>query len=117
MSGQPHIRIAGPADAVPLAALAEKTFRDTFAADNTPADMDAYVRDSLSLDRIRAELADGQSVVLLAFVGGAEKPIGYAMLRKRTPPPCVPGPNPVALQRLYVDQRAMGRGASSRSGS
>jgi hypothetical protein len=61
MPGQPHIRLATPADAEPLAALAERTFRDTFADDNAPADMDAYVRNSLSLARIRAELADDDS--------------------------------------------------------
>ena len=39
----------------PLAALAERTFRDTFADDNSTDDMDAYVRDSFSLDRVRAD--------------------------------------------------------------
>ena len=58
MSDKLHIRTATPADAEPLAALAERTFRDTFADDNTPEDVDAYVRESLSLDLARTEWAD-----------------------------------------------------------
>jgi hypothetical protein len=54
MFESPRIRTATPADAEPLAALAERTFRDTFADDNSTDDMEAYVRDAFSLDRARA---------------------------------------------------------------
>jgi len=106
----PRIRTATPADADALAALAERTFRDTFAKDNSADDMEAYVRDSFSLDRIRAELADDVNIFLLAFVDGAEQPAGYAKLRTGTTDPSVTGPNPVELQRLYVERSAIGHG-------
>ena len=113
MSEHLHIRPATLADAEPLAALAERTFRDTFADDNAPGDMEAYVRDSFSLERVRAELADGANSFLLAFADGAERPSGYAKLRTGTTDPSVTGPDPVELERLYVDRGAIGRGAGA----
>ena len=110
---RPHIRRATPADAEPLAALAERTFRDTFAADNAAEDMEVYVRDSFSLDRVRAELADDANTFLLAFVDGAERPTGYAKLRTGTTEPSVTGPDPVELERLYVDRSAIGHGVGA----
>jgi ribosomal protein S18 acetylase RimI-like enzyme len=108
MFKQPRIRTATPADAEPLAALAERTFRDTFAEDNSTADIEAYVRDSFSLDRVRAELADDANTFLLAFTDGEGQPDGYTKLRTGTMDPNVTGSNPVELQRLYVDRRAIG---------
>jgi len=109
----PRIRTATPADAGPLAALAERTFRDTFADDNSTDDIEAYVRDSFSLDRVRAELADDVNTFLLAFTDGDQRPDGYAKLRTGTTDPSVTGPDPVELQRLYVDRTAMGRGVGA----
>lgn len=113
VSDRLHIRTATPADAEPLAALAERTFRDTFATDNAPGDMEAYVRDSFSLDRVRAELADDANTFLLAFVGGMEHPTGYAKMRTGTTDPSVTGPDPVELERLYVDRSALGHGVGA----
>lgn len=113
MSESVDIRIATPADAEALAALAERTFRDTFAADNAAGDMEAYVGESFSPDRVRAELADGANTFLLAFVGGGDLPAGYAKLRTGTAEPCVTGPAPVELQRIYVDRIAVGRGVGA----
>ncbi len=113
MSGRPRIRSATLADAEPLAALAERTFRDTFADDNSADDMEAYVRRSFSLDRVRAELADDANTFLLAFIDGEARPHGYAKLRNGTTAPSVTGPDPVELQRLYVDRNAMGRGVGA----
>jgi diamine N-acetyltransferase len=107
---QPHIRTATPADAEALSALAERTFRDTFADDNSPNDVEVYVRESFSLDRVRAELADDVNTFLLAFMDGEQRPDGYAKLRTGTTDRSVTGPNPVELQRLYVDRSAIGHG-------
>jgi ribosomal protein S18 acetylase RimI-like enzyme len=113
MPAQTDIRLATPADAERLAELAERTFRDTFAAENSPDDMDAYVRDAFSLDRVRAELADEASTFLLAFVDEREEPSGYAKLRTGTTDPSVSGPDPIELERLYVDSSAIGRGVGA----
>jgi diamine N-acetyltransferase len=110
---QPDIRIATPADAVRLAALAERTFRDSFSDENSAADMDAYVQGSFSLDRIRDELADDANTFLLAFVDDADEPAGYAKLRAGPTDPSVTGPDPVELERLYVERNAIGQGVGA----
>ncbi len=108
MFEQCRIRTATPDDAESLAALAERTFRDTFADDNSPDDIEAYVSDAFSLARVRAELADDANTFLLAFIDGEEEPDGYAKLRTGTTDPSVTGSGPVELQRLYVDRSAIG---------
>jgi ribosomal protein S18 acetylase RimI-like enzyme len=113
MFEQCRTRTAIPADADPLAALAERTFRDTFADDNSPDDIEAYVRDSFSLARVRAELTDDANTFLLAFMDGEEQPVGYAKLRTGTTDPSVAGSEPVELQRLYVDRSAIGHGVGA----
>jgi ribosomal protein S18 acetylase RimI-like enzyme len=109
MFEQPRIRTATSADAEPLAALAERTVRDTFADHNSIDDIEAYVRDSFSLDRVRAELADDANTFLLAFMDGDEKLDGYAKLRTGTTDPSVTGRDAVELQRLYVDRSVTGK--------
>lgn len=113
MSTHRHVRVATPTDAEPLRDLAEETFRDTFAADNTSDNLEAYVREAFSPERVRAELADPASTFLLAFVAGAELPAGYAKLRTGTTDPAVTGPAPVELQRLYVRRSAIARGVGA----
>jgi ribosomal protein S18 acetylase RimI-like enzyme len=113
MLEQPRIRTATPADAEPLAALAQRTFRDTFADDNSADDIEAYVRNSFSLDRVRVELADNANTFLLAFMDGQKHPDGYAKLRTGTTDRSVTGEDPVELQRLYVDRSAIGHGVGA----
>ena len=108
-----HIRPADVDDAALLAPLAEQTFRDAFADDNTDDDMEAYVGNAFSLRRIRSELAEDTNTFLLAFFRGTDQPTGYAKLRRGTTDPSVTGPAPVELERLYVGQRVIGRGVGA----
>lgn len=109
----PHIRAAATADAGALAALGERTFRDTFASGNTAGDMEAYVGASFSRDTLRAELADAANTFLLAFIDAHAQPVGYAKLRAGTTDASVAGPDPIELQRLYVDRDAIGHGVGA----
>ena len=95
------IRAAEPADAPYLAELGARTFHTAFAADNNPADIDAYVAEAFSDDTILQELKDPQSQFLLAVADDTN--IGYAKIRKGKPPDCVDGPKPIELERIYVD--------------
>jgi len=103
------IRHASVADAVALAALAERTFRETFAADNTTADMDAYAAISYSVEHQARELADPDIMTLVAE-DETHTLIAYAHLRAGAAPPCVTGPSPVEVWRFYIDRPYHGRG-------
>ena len=62
------IRRAIPSDASALSELAARTFAETFAADNTPEDLEAHLRSSYGVAQQSAEIRDPDVVTLLARV-------------------------------------------------
>ena len=108
------IRRATPADASVLAAFAESAFADTFAADNTPEDMAAYLADAFGEEKQREELADRSRIVLLAERDGGLA--GYAMLNDATAPAGVTSvalTNAIEIARLYSGRRWIGTGVGA----
>lgn len=105
------LRIATPADAALLAELGERTFRETFAADNRPEDMAAYLASHYSPALQERELREPHRFFLIAEVGGA--PAGFALLEEVKPEPGVPGGRPLHVARLYVDKPFHGAGVGA----
>lgn len=109
------IRRATVDDAPLVATLAASTFADTFAAENDPADMRAYVATAFGDAVQRAELADPRHVVLIAERDGDA--VGYAMLRDGVAPDGIPGAfvasDSMEIARLYAVQRHIGAGIGS----
>lgn len=102
------IRPGEATDATALAALAARTFRETFATDNRPEDMAVHIAHAYGASQQRSELVDPNIATLLVEVDG--RLAGYAQLRFGVPPACVTGPKPVELWRLYIAQPWHGRG-------
>lgn len=102
------IREAGAEDAPVLTAFGERTFREAFAAQNHPEDVEAYVAATYSPERQRTELTDPARLTLVAEIDGTLA--GYAQLRAGEVPSCVSGPAPIELLRFYVDSPWHGRG-------
>lgn len=94
-----------------LAELGAQTFYDTFAVDNTPEDMAAYLSSSFSAAIQGAELADADTKFLIADLDG--RAVGYAKLQPNAAPPCVTGASPMELCRLYVSRTVIGRGVGA----
>jgi ribosomal protein S18 acetylase RimI-like enzyme len=109
----PHIRPAHTGDIDMLAALAARTFQDAFARDNAPDDIQSYIRESFSTERLCIELTNPSNLFLLAHLAEADPPLGYAKLRTGTSEAGVKGPNPVELHRIYVDKSAIGSGVGA----
>jgi diamine N-acetyltransferase len=61
-----RVRRADAADAVGLSEFAARLFRETFEADNDPADLATYLAEAFGVDRQREELNEPGAVVLLA---------------------------------------------------
>ncbi|HET6577936.1 MAG TPA: GNAT family N-acetyltransferase [Gemmatimonadales bacterium] len=106
------IRRADPADAPWLAALAERTFRETYTAHNTPEDMEHYVAGHFGPDRQADELRDPATTTLVAEEGG--QAAGYVQLGGGPAPASVCGPDPMEVVRFYVDRPWHGRGVAQR---
>ena len=111
MSGAvPAIRGAHADDAAPLAALAERTFRATFAPHNLDANLRLHCARTYGATRQAAEIADPRRTTVVADAGGAL--VGYAQLRWGPAPPCVVAARPAEIQRIYVDAPWHGRGVA-----
>lgn len=106
------IRRASASDAATLAALAERTFRDTFAVANTPENMAAHAAASYGVDKQLAEIESAQIRTLLAECDGTAA--GYAQLRVGRTPDCVKSDHAVELWRFYIDRGWIGRGLAQR---
>ncbi|MBV8859397.1 MAG: GNAT family N-acetyltransferase [Acidobacteria bacterium] len=104
----PNVRRASTDDAKLLAELGARTFSETFAEDNSPEDMAAYVADSFSLERLTEELTDPLSVFFIAEVDDVAA--GYAKIHPGETAEGVEGERPIELVRLYVAQAWLGRG-------
>ena len=98
-------------DAAMLAELGARTFSETFAPDNTPANMAGYLAASFRPIQQAAELADPNSTFLIADVDGTA--VGYAMLRAGLAPKAITGENPIELVRLYVSRDHIGSGVGA----
>jgi ribosomal protein S18 acetylase RimI-like enzyme len=108
---QQLIRPATENDASLLAELGTRTFRDTFAGQNTPEDMANYLAASFGTEIQRAELVDPKNTFLILENDGVA--IGYAHLRTGKPPACVSDPQAIELSRLYVESTFQGGGVGA----
>jgi ribosomal protein S18 acetylase RimI-like enzyme len=106
--GHWDVRAATAGDAPALAVLAERCFRDTYAAGNTATDMDAHCARNFGAAQQAIEIADPATVTLLAEVAGAL--VAYAQLRLAAAPPCVSAARPAEILRFYVDRGWHGNG-------
>jgi ribosomal protein S18 acetylase RimI-like enzyme len=98
------IRRATLDDAAALAEIAERTFRDTFAADNTPEDLEAYVASAYGEEIQRRELEHPDGFALLGETEKGEL-IAYTQMRRVRSPH-----GEVEIARFYVDRKHHGQG-------
>jgi len=114
-----RLRRAEGADAVVLSEFAERIFRETFEANNDPADLAAYLAEAFSVDRQREEIGEPGAVVLLAEDAAhagdtgshsAATIAGYSHLTQGGTPDSVSGSDPLELKRFYIDRAWHGSG-------
>ena len=105
------IRPGQAQDAELLAELGARTFAETFASDNTPEDMAAYLASAFGPEQQAEELADPRCLFQIAETNGVA--VGYAMLRFGNVLLGVTGDKPIELVRLYVSRESLGSGAGA----
>lgn len=98
------IRKATIEDAAALAEIAERTFRDTFAKDNTPEDMETYVASAYGEALQRRELEDPDHLALLG-IGDDGHVIAYTQMRRAQTEH-----GEVEIARFYVERGHHGQG-------
>jgi diamine N-acetyltransferase len=95
-------------DAAALAEFGARAFAETFAADNDPSDMAAYLPTAYGEALQRAELLDPHVEFWVVEQRGALA--AYAMLRIGGTDPSVHALRPLQIERFYVDATWHGRG-------
>ena len=111
----PSFRVASPADADEVAALAARTFALACPPTTTAEAIAEHIRTVLSPARFRAHLADPAHRVVLAEVDG--RPVGYTMVVAAPPADAdVAGAlrlrPEVELSKVYVEQGSHGAGVA-----
>jgi len=107
------IRVGAVHDAERLSPFARRVFDATFAADNDPVALGAYMDGAFNVARQREELSNPACTVLLAHHDDVL--VAWALLRDDTAAPAdsvIPGARPLHLNRFYVDQAWHGRGVA-----
>jgi diamine N-acetyltransferase len=94
------IKQAGIDDVMLLQDIAQVTFGETFAQNNTAANLRQYIEEKFNVDRLKTELGDPDSYFFLAL--DFSSPVGYIKLNTGT---AQTEPQPATfmeIERIYV---------------
>lgn len=105
------IRVGHLADAESLSDLAHRTFRETYAAQTDPGDLDAFLADAYRVDDVRDQLADERHRWLVVEDAGASVGFAHLVVGESVPP--VKGERPVLLAEIYLERSQQGRGVGA----
>jgi diamine N-acetyltransferase len=103
---------AAPAQAAQLAEFGARTFRESFAADNTDEDMRQHLESAWSAEKQLAEIQD-PDIDTLIYADGTGRWLGFAQLRAKKVSDGVPTEGSIELWRFYVDQPFHGKGVAA----
>ncbi|OHT16201.1 protease synthase and sporulation negative regulatory protein PAI 1 [Tritrichomonas foetus] len=92
--------------------VGRQTFMETFSDDNTPEDMEKYLKESFSDEKVRKELQNKNSIIHLATVG--ENPVGYMKVNFGESQTERDYPGSMELERLYIIKSAKRLGIGSK---
>jgi ribosomal protein S18 acetylase RimI-like enzyme len=102
------VRLATKNDAELIADLSRQTFYDTFAMHNTREDMDKFMNEQFTKEKLVAEVAAPGNIFLLAYEGN--ETAGYTRLRDNNNPEKLKGKQTLEIARIYATKNSIGKG-------
>jgi ribosomal protein S18 acetylase RimI-like enzyme len=102
------IRLATSKDAETIADLSRQTFYETFAAQNTTSDMEKFLNEQFTREKLIAEVNEPWLIFFLAFMDN--KAVGYVKLRDGAVPSELVGQSCIEIARIYSVQHQIGKG-------
>jgi ribosomal protein S18 acetylase RimI-like enzyme len=105
------IREANRQDAELLVELGKRAFYEAFAEQTAPEDMTAYLQTTFSIDGIKAQLNNKNSLCLIIELQANS--VGYAYLYPTRPPGCIKDPKAIQLIRFYLLKKCYGLGVGN----
>jgi ribosomal protein S18 acetylase RimI-like enzyme len=94
------IQKAALSDAELLSELAISAFYETYAAFNTPENMQQYVDENFTREHFEAEITDDKMMCLVAFAN--DEMAGYVMLKLFSNHEKITANNQIEIARIYV---------------
>lgn len=102
------VQRATSADAHDIAVLSRQTFYDAFAGFNSKEDMEKFMNDSFSIEKLVAEFIDPRHIFFTALLN--KKLVGYAKITESENPDQLANANAIELGRLYAAKESIGQG-------
>ena len=90
-----------------LQSISKQTFTETFASSNTKENMDKYLEEALSLEKLTEELNNPNS--LFYFIEDNNTPIGYLKLNMGASQTELNDNSALEIERIYVTQAYQGK--------
>jgi len=94
-------------DVVPLQNIAKQTFFDTFSPHNTAENMELYMKEGFTIDKLSAELQNENSEFYFALSGN--EVVGYLKINTGAAQTEVKNSNGLEIERIYVSKDFQGR--------
>ncbi|MGB8191626.1 MAG: GNAT family N-acetyltransferase, partial [Chitinophagaceae bacterium] len=105
---QVNVRFATKEDAPMIAELSRRTFLESFAEQNTAEDMEKFMTEQFTYERLVQEVGAPSNIFIVAEVLG--KVAGYARLRESTGPEILGELPNIEIARIYALQTMIGKG-------
>lgn len=102
------IRYATTDDAELIADLSRKTFYETFGYVNTKENMDKFMNEQFTREKLVTEVTEPGNIFLLAFDG--EIPVGYVRMREGQKFPQFNDKDSIEIARIYAINSYIGTG-------
>jgi ribosomal protein S18 acetylase RimI-like enzyme len=101
------IRAISINDLQSLQSISKQTFTETFASSNSKENMDKYLNEALSLEKLTEELNNPNS--LFYFIEDNNTPIGYLKLNMGASQTELNDNTALEIERIYVTQAYQGK--------
>ena len=101
------IRTINLNDLQALQSISKQTFTETFASSNSKENMDKYLSESLSIEKLTKELNNSNSIFY--FIEDNHTPIGYLKLNMGAQQTELNDNTALEIERIYVTQAYQGK--------
>ena len=106
------IRLATSKDAEIIADLSRQTFYETFALQNTTSDMEKFLNEQFTREKLIAEVSEPWLIFFLAFMD--DEAVGYVKLKDGIVPSELIGQSCMEIARIYSVQNMIGKGVGKK---
>src|SRR4030095_16945266 len=100
------IRQANDGDASTIIELAQKTFVETYGETNKKENVEQYISNMFSLDKICTEISSDSERFYIAFNNGT--PVGFTKMRNDRKARGLDGKRAIEIERIYVQKEFQG---------